>query len=40
MKQLYGRLHALSDDVRRVAIEQGMSPLRNDGLTKARMGQT
>jgi len=31
---------ASADDVRRVAIEQGMSPLRNDGLTKARMGQT
>ncbi|MEX0756172.1 MAG: ATPase, T2SS/T4P/T4SS family [Actinomycetota bacterium] len=29
-----------ADDVRRVAIEQGMSTLRDDGLTKARMGQT
>jgi type IV pilus assembly protein PilB len=29
-----------SDDIRRLAIEQGMVPLRDDGLTKVRMGMT
>src|SRR5919106_1812596 len=29
-----------SDDIRKVAIEQGMVTLREDGLDKARMGQT
>jgi type IV pilus assembly protein PilB len=31
---------ANSDDVRKVAVEQGMMPLREDGLQKARKGQT
>lgn len=29
-----------SDDIKRVAIEEGMSELRNDGLEKVRMGNT
>jgi type IV pilus assembly protein PilB len=29
-----------SDDIRRLAIEQGMVPLREDGLAKVRMGMT
>jgi type IV pilus assembly protein PilB len=29
-----------SDDIRRVAVEQGMVPLRDDGLAKVRMGMT
>jgi type IV pilus assembly protein PilB len=29
-----------SDDIKRVAIEEGMSELRNDGLEKTRMGNT
>ncbi|MEX0833192.1 MAG: ATPase, T2SS/T4P/T4SS family [Actinomycetota bacterium] len=32
--------HAASDELRRMAIEQGMMTLRDDGLSKARMGQT
>jgi type IV pilus assembly protein PilB len=31
---------ANSDDVRKVAVEQGMMPLREDGLQKVRKGQT
>ena len=31
---------ASADEVRRVAIEQGMFTLRDDGLVKAAMGQT
>ena len=31
---------ASADEIRRVAIEQGMTPLRNDGLEKVRLGIT
>jgi type IV pilus assembly protein PilB len=31
---------ATSEEIKRVAIEQGMLPLRQDGLEKCRMGQT
>ena len=31
---------ASADDIRKVAVEQGMMTLRDDGLEKARMGQT
>ena len=31
---------ASADDIRKVAIEQGMMTLRDDGLEKARMGLT
>ncbi|MBT8197510.1 MAG: type II secretion system protein GspE, partial [Acidimicrobiia bacterium] len=31
---------AASDDVKRVAIEQGMLTLRDDGLEKVKLGQT
>ena len=31
---------ATSEDIRRVAIEEGMLTLRQDGLEKVRMGQT
>jgi type IV pilus assembly protein PilB len=29
-----------SEDIKRLAIEQGMTTLREDGLEKARLGQT